>query len=86
MAMFLAMEARALASSGDARMCAQALHLAEQTFARRDPLKDPQWIGYFDELELSGEAAHCFRELGQPRETQMFAVQAIDPVATPART
>ena len=85
-AMFLAMEARALASSGDARMCAQALNLAEQAFARRDPAKDPQWIGYFDELELAGEAAHCFRELGQPRETQLFAARAIDPVATPART
>ena len=85
-AMFLAMEARALASSGDARMCAQALHLAEQAFARRDLSNDPEWIGYFDELELAGEAAHCFRELGQPRETQMFAVRAIDPVATPART
>jgi DNA-binding transcriptional regulator YiaG len=85
-AMFLAMEARALASSRDARLCAKALDLAEQAFARRDPSKDPQWISYFDELELAGEAAHCFRELGQPRETQMFAAQAIDPVATPART
>jgi tetratricopeptide (TPR) repeat protein len=85
-AMFLAMEARALASSGDARLCAKALNLAEQAFARRDPSKDPQWIGYFDELELAGEAAHCFRELGQPRETQRFAAQAIDPIGTPART
>jgi tetratricopeptide (TPR) repeat protein len=85
-AMFLAMEARALASSGDARLCAKALHLAEQAFARHDDSKDPQWIGYFDELELAGEAAHCFRELGQPRETQLFAARAIDPVATPART
>jgi tetratricopeptide (TPR) repeat protein len=85
-AMFLAMEARALASSGDARMCAKALHLAEKAFARRDSSRDPQWIGYFDELELAGEAAHCFRELGQARETQLFAARAIDPVATPART
>ena len=85
-AMFLAMEARALASSGDARLSARALNLAEQAFARRDPSKDPHWISYFDELELAGEAAHCFRELGQPRETQIFAAQAIDPVLTPART
>ena len=55
-AMFLAMEARALASSGDARLCARALNLAEEAFGRRDPLKDPRWIGYFDELELAGEA------------------------------
>ena len=85
-AMLLAMEARALASSGDAQMCAKALNLAEQVFARRDPEKDPHWIGYFDELELAGETAHCFRELGQARETQMFAALAIDPIATPART
>ena len=85
-AMFLAMEARALASSGDSRMCAQVLHRAEQAFGQRDPAKDPAWISYFDALELAGEAAHCFRELGQPRETQMFAAQAIDPVNTPPRT
>lgn len=85
-AMFLAMEARALASSGDARLCARALNLAEETFARRDPAKDPLWIGYFDELELAGEAAHCFRELGRPGETQTFALRAIDPIATPGRT
>lgn len=85
-AMLLAMEARALASGGEAQMCIKVLNLAEQAFARRDPQRDPHWIGYFDELELAGEAAHCFRELGQARETQMFAAQAIDPIATPART
>jgi hypothetical protein len=84
--MFLAMEARALASSGDARMCAQVLNRAEQAFAQRDPAEDPAWISYFDGLELAGEAAHCFRELGLPHETQMFAAQAIDPVDTPPRT
>ncbi len=47
-AMFLAMEARALASSGDARMCAQVLNRAEQAFAQRDPTEDPAWIRYFD--------------------------------------
>lgn len=85
-AMFLAMEARALASSGDSQACAQVLHRAEQEFARRDPEKDPSWISYFDELELAGESAHCFRELGQPRETRFFAAQAIDPAGTPPRT
>jgi tetratricopeptide (TPR) repeat protein len=85
-AMFLAMEARALASSGDARMCTQVLNRAEQAFAKRDPTEDPAWISYFDALELAGEAAHCFRELGLPHETQMFAAQAIDPVDTPPRT
>ena len=85
-AMFLAMEARALASSGDARLCARALNLAEEAFALRDRSKDPRWIGYFDELELAGEASHCFRDLGRPGETQAFALRAIDPIATPGRT
>jgi hypothetical protein len=85
-AMFLSMEARALASSGDSQSCAQVLHRAEQAFARREPDKDPPWISYFDELEIAGEAAHCFRDLGQPRETQLFATRAMDPIATPART
>lgn len=85
-AMFLAMEARALASMGESQACAQVLHCAEQAFAQNSPDNDPPWIAYFDALELAGEAAHCFRELGRPNETQMFAAQAIDPVGTPPRT
>jgi len=85
-ALLLAMEARALAGGGDARLCAKVLNLAEQTFARRDPAEDPRWIGYFDEFELAGEAAHCFRDLGRPLETQKFAAQAIGTDRTPART
>lgn len=85
-AMLLAMEARALASSGDTRTCAQVLNRAEKSFAQRNPTEEPEWIRYFDALELAGETAHCFRELGRPYETQMFAVQAIDPLNTPPRT
>lgn len=64
-AMFLAMEARALASIGDAAGCADILHRAEQAFERSNPGEDPEWISYFDALELAGEAAHCFRDLGE---------------------
>ncbi len=85
-AMFHAMEARALASIGDAHACAAVLHRAEQAFDQSNPSEDPDWISYFDAWELAGEAAHCFRDLGQPRETQLFAAQAIDPIHTPART
>jgi hypothetical protein len=85
-AMFLAMEARALASVRDARGCAEALRRAEQMFERSNPDEDPEWISYFDALELAGEAAHCFRDLGQPRETRLFAADAIDPNRTPPRT
>lgn len=85
-AMFLAMEARALASVRDARGCAEILHRAEQMFERSNPAEDPEWISYFDALELAGEAAHCFRDLGQAAETQRFAEQAIDLARTPPRT
>jgi hypothetical protein len=85
-AMFLAMEARALASIGDSRSCAEVLHRAEQAFELSNPGEDPEWISYFDALELAGEAAHCFRDLGLAQETQRFAANAIDPVRTPPRT
>ncbi|WP_207926852.1 hypothetical protein [Actinocrispum wychmicini] len=85
-AMFLSMEARALASLGDERGSIEALHRAEQVFDRSDSSKDPSWISYFDDLELAGEAAHCFRDLGKPHEVQRFIEQAIDPVRTPPRT
>jgi hypothetical protein len=85
-AMFLAMEARALASLGDGRGCAVILNRAESAFEKRSPETDPEWISYFDDLELAGEAAHCFRDLGRTRETRSFAAQAIDPARTPART
>lgn len=85
-AMFLAMEARALASIGDARACAAVLHRAEQVFDQSSPSEDPDWISYFDAWELAGETAHCFRDLGQPHETRLFVARAIDPIRTPART
>jgi hypothetical protein len=84
--MFLAMEARALASLGDQAGCAAVLHRAEQQLDQRAPADDPQWIYYFDELELAGEAAHCARDLGQARQARQLAVRALDPAATPART
>jgi hypothetical protein len=84
--MFLAYEARALASLGDQAGCASVLHRAEQQLGQRAPADDPQWIYYFDELELAGEAAHCARDLGQARQARELAVRALDPAATPPRT
>jgi hypothetical protein len=84
--MLLTMEARAQASIGDERGAAETLHRAEQLFDRRDVSTDPEWISYFDHLELAGEAAHVFRDLGKPDETQRFVQLAIDPADTPPRT
>jgi hypothetical protein len=84
--MFLAYEARALASLGDRAGCVAVLNAAERHLSQRVPGEDPEWIYYFDELEFAGEAAHCARDLGQAGETREFAVRALDPVATPPRT
>lgn len=84
--MLLAMEARAQASLGDERGAAGTLHRAEQLFDRRDVSVDPEWIAYFDHLEFAGEAAHVFRDLGKPVETQRFVELAVDPRDTPPRT
>jgi hypothetical protein len=84
--MFLSMEARALASMGDRHGCMAAISEAEREFAVRDTSTDPAWIEYFDEFELAGEVAHCFRDLGLADETLHFAGAAIDAVRTPPRT
>jgi hypothetical protein len=81
MAMFLAMEARALAGAGDARATSSVLCEAELAFARSDPANEPQWIAYFDAAELAGEAAHCFRDLRLPSRTQEFVMRAIETTA-----
>lgn len=74
--MFLAMEARALAGSGRSRESVHALHRAEAAFERKDADRDPAWISYFDREELAGEAAHCFRDLGQSAEARTFGAEA----------
>jgi hypothetical protein len=86
MAKLLAMEARGLATKGDERECALVLREAERAFDGRDTSIDPPWIEHFNEAELAGEAAHCFRDLGLPAQTRSFASQAGDPSQTPPRT
>ncbi|WP_219417147.1 hypothetical protein [Pseudonocardia nigra] len=85
-ALLLAMEARALASLGDSTACAAVLTQAEALFDRRRADEDPPWIGYFDHVELAGEAAHCYRDLRRSSETEQFAAMAVDPILTPPRT
>ncbi|MEU1419223.1 regulator [Kitasatospora sp. NPDC005751] len=77
MALFHAMEARALASKGDEAACIRALALAESWFERRSPQNDPYWLHYFDEAELAAEHAHCFRELGKPGLSAEYAARAM---------
>ncbi|MBE1485214.1 sporulation protein [Plantactinospora soyae] len=77
MTMLLSMEARALAGSGDEKACAAVLVGAETIFGRRKPSDDPPWIDYFDEAELAGEMAHCFRDLRKPKLAQEFVGKAV---------
>jgi hypothetical protein len=64
-AQFQAMEARALARMDDVHGCDAALADAQRYFERRNPQDDPDWMQYFDELELAAEIAHCYRDLGR---------------------
>jgi len=75
-AQFLAMEARALARSGDTHGCHTALAAVERTFHVPEPGLDPEFISYFNEAELAAEIAHCFRDLGDAREAACHAALA----------
>jgi len=78
--------ARALASSGDRRSGVEARHLGERLHDQGDPGTEPAWISYFDQQEVAGEAAHCFRDLHQANQTSEFAALAVESAHTPART
>lgn len=62
-AMLAAMEARGLASLGEARACTKALKEMEDAFSRVNPEHEPSWMSYFDSSELADELAHCFHDL-----------------------
>lgn len=77
-ALFHAMEARALASAGDEIGCTAALSAAETALASGDPDNDPEWVRFFDGAELHAEFAHCFRDLGKPQLAAEHAVRSIE--------
>ncbi|MFC0037670.1 transcriptional regulator [Actinomadura rayongensis] len=76
-AMYCAMEARALASLGDARGCLRALSEAEAAFAKRYPGDEPDWIGYFDAAEFHDEFGHCFQALGHTSQAVRHATLSL---------
>ncbi|WP_329136606.1 hypothetical protein OG552_25185 [Streptomyces sp. NBC_01476] len=77
MAQFHAMEARALARTGDKRACELALAEAARFLNRRNSGDEPEWITYFDEAELAAEAAHCFRDVSNARQAVEHAEHAM---------
>lgn len=74
---FHTMEARALARLGDAKACDRALAEAVREFEHRNPDNDPEWIRYFNEVELNAEFGHCFRDLGRAHDAIQYATQGI---------
>jgi ATP/maltotriose-dependent transcriptional regulator MalT len=77
MAQFHAMEARALARTGDKHGTEQALAEAARFLERRNSGDEPEWITYFDEAELAAEAAHCFRDVNRARQAVEHAGNAM---------
>lgn len=77
MAQFYAMEARALARTGDTRGCDTALSEAAALLERRGTGEDPEWISYFDQAELAAEAAHCFRDVDNAEKAVARAESAM---------
>ncbi|MBB5132710.1 tetratricopeptide (TPR) repeat protein [Thermocatellispora tengchongensis] len=71
------LEAHALAALGERKACAEALHRSELAFDRRRPQDEPEWIAYFDEAYLSAKFAHCFRDLGDGRQTVHHARRSL---------
>lgn len=69
------LEARALASSpGDnAAAVAATVARAEQTFGQVNPAEEPEWARFIDPAYIFGEAAHCFRDLGDVAQIERFA-------------
>ncbi|MEU5955492.1 hypothetical protein [Streptomyces sp. NPDC047525] len=76
-AQFHAMEARALARTGDVRACEAALTAATKALESRNHDDEPEWISYFDEAELAAEAAHCFRDVNSARQAVAHAENAM---------
>jgi hypothetical protein len=69
------LEARALASLGHGyeQDAAKAVVRAEQTFHQVVPDNEPEWARFIDQAYLFGEAAHTFRDLGDPTQIERFA-------------
>jgi tetratricopeptide (TPR) repeat protein len=74
---FHTMEARALARLGDAKSCERALAEAVREFERRNPDDDPEWIQYFNDVELNAEFAHCYRDLGRADAAMQYAMRGL---------
>jgi tetratricopeptide (TPR) repeat protein len=75
---FHTMAARAHSAAGDAPAADRSLSRAVSVFEHRRPDdNDPDWITYFDEVELNAELAHCSRDLGRADKAVHYATTAL---------
>ncbi|NJP30593.1 helix-turn-helix domain-containing protein [Micromonospora thermarum] len=72
-----AVVARTHARLGREGDCLNHLDIAERQLARSKPEAEPAWIRYFDAAYLADEIAHCFHDLGRPRQTQRHLGDAL---------
>lgn len=76
-AQFHVMEARALARTGDVKACEATLSAATKALESLNNDDEPEWISYFDEAELTAEAAHGFRDVNSARQAVAHAENAM---------
>ncbi|GII22034.1 helix-turn-helix domain-containing protein [Planosporangium mesophilum] len=66
-ALLLHRVAFAAARCGQYRACEQALAGAERAFERRAPERDPSWLYWLNEAELTAMTGRCYAAVGRPR-------------------
>jgi hypothetical protein len=72
----LILEARAWASLRERPAAERAVAAAERMFARINPADEPEWARFIDAAYVFGEAAHCFRDLGDVAQIDRFATES----------
>jgi transcriptional regulator with XRE-family HTH domain len=66
------------AGAGQRRVCERALAAAERAYEHRDPGRDPRWVYWFDDAELTAMTGRCFAALGRPRIAEPLLRAALD--------
>jgi len=70
------LEARALAALNERRAAELAVAQAEATFQHVVAANEPEWARFIDVPYIFGEAAHCFRDIGQSNQVERFATES----------
>lgn len=71
------MEAHAHALRGESKQCAHSLQQGEAALGHANRASTPEWLRYFDEAYFAARAAHCFSDLLQWAECEVYARQAL---------